>query len=37
MQVFVKTMTAKTMTFEVEPSDTIENLKAKIQVCQVIT
>ncbi|CAF1012714.1 unnamed protein product [Rotaria sp. Silwood1] len=31
MQIFVKTLTGKTMTFEVEPSDTIEKLKVKIQ------
>merc|ERR1712050_810879 len=31
MQVFVKTLTGKTITLEVEPSDTIENVKAKIQ------
>ena len=31
MQVFVKTLTGKTITFEVEASDTIENVKAKIQ------
>uniref|UniRef100_UPI00358F9621 polyubiquitin-like n=1 Tax=Myxine glutinosa TaxID=7769 RepID=UPI00358F9621 len=31
MQIFVKTLTGKTITLEVEPSDTIENLKAKIQ------
>jgi ubiquitin C len=31
MQVFVKTLTGKTITLEVEPSDTIENLKAKLQ------
>ena len=31
MQIFVKTLTGKTITFEVEPSDTIENVKAKIQ------
>ena len=32
MQIFVKTLTGKTITLEVEPSDTIENVKAKIQV-----
>jgi len=31
MQVFVKTLTGKTITLEVEGSDTIENVKAKIQ------
>jgi ubiquitin len=31
MQIFIKTLTGKTITIEVEPSDTIENLKAKIQ------
>lgn len=31
MQIFVKTLTGKTITLEVEPSDTIENCKAKIQ------
>ncbi|XP_056415178.1 polyubiquitin-B isoform X2 [Hyla sarda] len=31
MQIFVKTLTGKTITLEVEPSDTIENMKAKIQ------
>ena len=30
MQIFVKTLTGKTLTIDVEPSDTIENLKAKI-------
>ena len=29
MQIFVKTLTGKTITLEVEPSDTIENIKAK--------
>ena len=32
MQIFVKTLTGKTITLEVEPSDTIENVKAEIQV-----
>ena len=32
MQIFVKTLSGKTITLEVEPSDTIENVKAKIQV-----
>ena len=31
MQIFVKTLTGKTITLEVEPSDTIEVVKAKIQ------
>ena len=31
MQISVKTLTGKTITLEVEPSDTIENVKAKIQ------
>ncbi|XP_075399125.1 ubiquitin-ribosomal protein eL40 fusion protein-like isoform X2 [Tenrec ecaudatus] len=31
MQIFVKTLTDKTITLEVEPSNTIENVKAKIQ------
>ena len=31
MQVFVKTLTGKTITLEVEPSDTIESVKSKIQ------
>lgn len=31
MQIFVKTLTQKTITLDVEPSDTIENVKAKIQ------
>merc|ERR1712107_110688 len=29
MQIFVKTLTGKTITLEVEPSDTIENVKDK--------
>ena len=32
MQIFVKTLTGKTITLDVEPSDTIEELKSKIQV-----
>ena len=36
MQIFVKTLTGKTITLEVEPSDTIENVKAKIQVSRCI-
>lgn len=31
MQIFVKTLTGKTITLEVEPADSIENVKAKIQ------
>jgi len=31
MQIFVKTLTGKTITVDVEPSDTIENVKQKIQ------
>merc|ERR1719378_1216733 len=31
MQIFVKTLTGKTITLEVEPSDSIENVKSKIQ------
>ena len=30
MQIFVKTLTGKTITLDVEPSDTIENIKQKI-------
>ena len=30
MQIFVKTLTGKTITLEVEPSDSIENVKAKV-------
>jgi ubiquitin-large subunit ribosomal protein L40e len=30
-QIFVKTLTGKTITLDVEPSDTIENVKQKIQ------
>lgn len=30
MQIFVKTLTGKTITLDVENSDTIENLKTKI-------
>ena len=32
MQIFVKTLTGKTITLDVEPSDTIDNVKQKIQV-----
>jgi ubiquitin len=31
MQIFVKTLTGKTITLEVEPSDSIDNVKAKVQ------
>ena len=31
MQIYVKTLTGKTITLEVEPSDSIEDVKAKIQ------
>ncbi len=31
MQIFVKTLTGKTITLEVEPSDSIEQVKQKIQ------
>ena len=31
MQIFVKTLTGKTIALEVEPNDTIDNVKAKIQ------
>jgi large subunit ribosomal protein L40e len=31
MQIFIKTLTGKTITLDVEPSDTIENIKTKIQ------
>jgi ubiquitin C len=32
MQIFVKTFTGKTIALEVEPMDTTENIKTKIQV-----
>ena len=32
MQIFVKTLTGKIVSLEVEPSDTIKNVKAKMQV-----
>ena len=31
MQIFIKTLTGKTITLDVEPTDNIENIKAKIQ------
>jgi len=31
MQIFVKTLTGKTITLDVESSDSIDNVKAKIQ------
>ncbi len=31
MQIFVKTLTGKTITLEVEPNDTIDQVKQKIQ------
>ena len=31
MQIFIKTLTGKTVTIDVEPSDTIENVKEKIR------
>ena len=31
MQIFVKTLTGKTITLDVDHNDTIENVKAKIQ------
>merc|ERR1711964_864301 len=31
MQIFVKTLTGKTITLDVEPNDTVQNVKAKIQ------
>jgi len=31
MNIFVKTLTGKTITLEIEPGDTIENVKNKIQ------
>ena len=31
MQIFIKTLTGKTVTVDVEPSDTIENVKEKIR------
>ena len=34
MQIFVKTLTGKTITLEVEPNDSIDAIKAKIQYYQ---
>ena len=31
MQVFIKTLTGKTIKLDVEPSDTVDSVKAKIQ------
>jgi len=31
MQIFIKPLTGKTITLDVESSDTVENIKAKIQ------
>ncbi|MFH0878077.1 MAG: ubiquitin-like protein, partial [Lentisphaerota bacterium] len=31
MQIFVKTLTGRTLTLDVEASDSIENVKAKVQ------
>jgi ubiquitin len=31
MQIFIKTLTGKTVTLEVEPTDSIQNIKQKIQ------
>ena len=31
MQIFIKTLTGKTITLEVEPEDSIDNIKQKIQ------
>jgi ubiquitin len=31
MQIFVKTLTGRTITLDVEPNDTIESVRAKIQ------
>jgi ubiquitin len=31
MQIFIKTLTGKTLTLDVDPSDSIQSVKAKIQ------
>jgi ubiquitin len=31
MQIFIKTLTGKTITLQVEPTDSIENIKTQIQ------
>ena len=31
MQIFIKTLTGKTITLEVDPNETIENVKQKVQ------
>jgi ubiquitin len=31
MMIFIRTLTGKTITLDVEPSDTMENVKTKIQ------
>ena len=31
MQIFIKTLTGKTLDIDCEPSDTLENIKARIQ------
>ena len=31
MQIFVRTLTGKTITLQVDPADTVENVKAKLQ------
>ncbi len=31
MQIFIKTLTGKTITLDVEPSDTIQTIKEKVQ------
>ncbi len=37
MQIFIKTLTGKTITLDVEATDTIENVKQKIQDKEVST